>query len=49
MLAHIGEHEIVIDGRHLVEPGLAELALYVVLDGEAEATVRVECGIRRSP
>src|SRR5712671_3385682 len=32
-------HEVVVDRRRLVEPRLAELALDVVLGGEAEAAV----------
>ena len=34
MLGEVAQHEIVRDRRHPVEPGLAELALDVVLGGE---------------
>ena len=37
MLCHVGEDQIRRDRRHLIEPRLTELALDVVLLGEAEA------------
>ena len=49
MLGQIRQDEVGRDRRHLVEPGLAELALDVVLDGEAEAAVGVEARIARCP
>ena len=36
-MGQVGEHEVVGDRRHLVQAGLAELALHVVLVSEAEA------------
>src|SRR5678815_1152021 len=42
VLAHVRGHEIVVDGRGPVEAGLAELALDVVLLGEAVAAVAVD-------
>jgi hypothetical protein len=46
VLSEIGENEVVRDRRNRVEPCLAELALDVVLDGEAVAAVCVEAGVR---
>jgi hypothetical protein len=37
------------DRRHLVQPGLAELALDVVFAGKAEAAVELDAGIGRFP
>src|SRR6266540_2556723 len=42
-------HQVVVDGRGLVEARLAELALDVVLLGEAVAAVGVDAGIGRVP
>ena len=49
MLAEVGQHEVVRDGRDRVEARLAELALDVVLRREPVAAVRVEAGVRRLP
>ena len=49
VLADVGKDEVRGDRCDLVEPGLAELALDVVLLGEAEAAVRVEAGVGRRP
>src|SRR5262245_66610550 len=49
VLADVGLDEVVGDRRDLVEPRLAELALDVVLLGEAEAAVRVDAYIGRLP
>src|SRR3954462_8239030 len=49
VLAHVGLDEVVGDRGDLVEPGLAELALDVVLLGEAEAAVGVHADVGRLP
>ncbi len=49
VLAEVGEDEVVRNGRHLVQPCLAELSLDVVLLREAEATMCVEAGVRGCP
>ena len=49
VLADVGEHQVVVDRRDLVQPRLAELALDVVLAGEAVAAVGVQAGVGRLP
>src|SRR5687767_15812116 len=49
VLRDVGEHEVVVDRRDLVQARLAELALDVVLGREAEATVGVQTHVRRLP
>src|SRR5215472_18134125 len=49
VLADVGEDEIGRNRRYLVETRLAELALDVVLAGEAESAVRLQAGVRRFP
>src|SRR5581483_294614 len=49
VLADVGEHQVVRDGRHGEQPRLAELALHVILGREAIAAVGVEAGVRRLP
>src|SRR5207244_1412654 len=49
VLAHVGEHEVLADGRGLVEPRLPELPLYVVFLGVAVAAVAVDAGVSGLP
>jgi hypothetical protein len=49
VLGEIAQDEVGRDRRHLVEPGLAELALDVVFLGEAEAAMGLHAGLRRRP
>src|SRR3954449_8024701 len=49
VLAHVRLDQVVRDRRDLVEARLAELALDVVLRGEAEAAVRVDADVGRLP
>ena len=49
MLGEVGEDKVSGDGRDLVEPCLAELALDIVLGGEAKAAVRLEADVGRFP
>jgi len=37
------------DGRHLIQPGFAELALDIVFGREAESTVRLQADVRSLP
>ena len=47
VLGHVGQDQVGGDRRHLVQAGLAELALDVVLAGEAEAAVGLQAGVGR--
>src|SRR5205085_8844377 len=49
VLGEVGEDDVCGDRRDELEPVLAELALDVVLGGEAKATVRLQADIRRFP
>jgi len=49
VLSHERQNQIRADRRHLVEPGLPELPLDVVLVGKAEAAEGLEAGIGRLP
>ena len=49
MLSYVREDEVGGDGRHLVEPGLAELALDVVLSVKAVAAEGLHSGVGRLP
>src|SRR3989442_3233441 len=49
VLADVGEHEVVVDRRGLVEATLAELALDVVLLGETVPAVAVDARVGRLP
>ena len=49
MLPEVGENQVVVDGCHLVEPGLTEFTLDVVLDSEPEPTVGIHCRVRGGP
>src|SRR3954467_11755775 len=49
VLGEVGEDEVGGDRRDEVQPCLAELALDVVLGGEAEAPVRLQADVRRLP
>ena len=49
VVAHMAEDEVGGDRGHLVEAGLPELALDVVLLGKAEATVDLDAGVCREP
>src|SRR5204862_7158117 len=49
VLADVSEHEVLADGRGLVEPRPAELALDVVLLGVAVPAVAVDAGVPRLP
>ena len=49
VLGHIGQDEIGRDRRDLVEPRFAELALDIVVGGEAEAAVELDAGVRCFP
>src|SRR5207247_2595936 len=49
VLADVGEHEVVVDGRGLVEPALAELPLDVVLLGVAVPAVAIDAGVAGLP
>ena len=48
-LGHVGEDEVRRDGRDLIQTRLAELALDVVLGGEAEAAEGLERSVARLP
>ena len=45
MLGHIRQDQVGGDGRHLIQTGLAELALDVVFIGKAEAAVGLQAGV----
>src|SRR5437588_6667766 len=49
VLGEVGEDQVGGDRRHQVEPVLAELALDVVLGGEAEAAMRLQADVRCLP
>src|SRR2546422_2724519 len=49
VLADVGEHEVVVDRRRLVESALAEFALDVVLLGVAVAAVTVDARVAGLP
>ena len=49
MLSKVRKDKIVVDRSDLIEAGLAELPLDVVLDGETEAAVRIKRCVRRRP
>src|SRR5436305_15326467 len=49
VLAEVGEDQVVRDRCDRVEARLAELPLDVEVDGEAEAPVRIETGVRCEP
>ena len=49
MLGDVGEDQVRRDRRDLIEPRLAELALDVVVLGEAEAAVRLDRDVGRLP
>src|SRR5262252_7592662 len=49
VLRYIAEHEVGGDRRDLVQARLAELALDVVLLGEAKAAMSLQAGIARLP
>src|SRR5688572_24906788 len=49
VLADVAEDEVGGDRRDLVQAGLAELALDVVLVREAEAAVQLDAGVGRLP
>src|SRR5690606_34400501 len=49
MLGHVGKNQVGGDRRHLVQAGLAELALDVVFVGEAEAAMGLQAGVGRLP
>src|SRR2546428_13047364 len=49
VLADVGEHEVVVDRRRLVESALAEFALDVVLLGVAEAAVTADARVAGLP
>src|ERR1043166_3759467 len=49
MLGQIGKDQVGRDRRHLVEPGLAELALDIELLGKAETPMGLDAGFGRSP
>src|SRR5437763_1232255 len=49
VLAHVGQHQVVVDRRHAVQPRLAEFALDVELDRKAVAAVRIQARVGRVP
>src|SRR5690606_18493098 len=49
VLGHVGKDEIGGNRRHLVQARFAELALYVVFGGEAEAPMELQAGVGRFP
>ena len=49
MLSDVGVNHVGGDGGHLVKPGFAELALYVVFGGKAKAAVVLQTNIGRFP
>src|SRR5262245_53139383 len=49
VLAHVGEDEVVVDRRRLVEPALPELPLDVVFLGVAVAAVAVDASVAGLP
>lgn len=49
MFRDVGENQVRRYGRDLIQPCLAELALYIVFAGEAEPAVELQAGIRRFP
>src|SRR3954470_14012175 len=49
VLRHIGEDQVGRDGCYLVQPGLAELALDVILVGKPEAAVELKAGVGGLP
>jgi uncharacterized membrane protein YeaQ/YmgE (transglycosylase-associated protein family) len=49
VLRDVREDEVGGNGRNLVEPRLAKLALHVVLGGEAEASMELEAGFAGLP
>src|SRR5690606_21714054 len=49
MLRHIRQNQVGGDRRHLVQTGLAELALDIVFAGKAETAVGLQAGVGRFP
>ena len=49
MLGHIGQDQVGRDRRHLIQPGLAELALDIVFARKAKTAMRLDAGIGRLP
>src|SRR5262245_6882233 len=49
VFADVGHDQVVVDRGGLVEPGLAELALHVVLLGITVAAVSVDAGVAGVP